>query len=158
MVRIELINNKRKPLFQYRLTEDYSVTVLLDTGASMSIFDNSFRSIKSVFPNAYKSDKSVKVASIDGAAQYDVWIVPEMKLKTITFKNVPFVCRPLGRFGVGIILSAELFHVDGFAVCYRNNSLVLGDGHKVIYCSLAIDIATGKVRYFYTFMNDTEVT
>lgn len=157
MFHIALINNKRKPIFRYNTDIGYTMDIMVDTGASISVYDDSLVPIQSAFTGAYLSNDKIIVSSVDRSLQADLWVIPEFKLGKVIFHNVPVVCRDLSRFKVNMFISSELFHIDGFAVCYRTNQMVIGDDRKDVWCGLKYNIDKEHIiDHFYVFANETE--
>ena len=121
---IKLIRDNM-PLFMNN-TNTYSI--LLDTGASISVFTEVLPVFKRYFKDAIYSGYNTIVGGFGGpGSECPVYIIPHLEIGNSCVVNLPVAVQPSENISYNLILSAYVFKNHPFEIDFKNKEINVDD-------------------------------
>lgn len=130
---INLINNSSTEF----LSNDNNLSILLDTGAFISVFTKSTELFKILFKDSFDSGFKTVISGFGGKGTLaSVFVIPEVCIGDIKIFNLPVAIQPNKYISNELILSAYVFKNNPFTVDYLNKFINIENGD--IWCRYVV--------------------
>lgn len=153
------LRQERHPIFNIKARDDQKVSVMLDTGASVSVCLATEDNLKAWFPDCVKTSLVTSVNSVVHKSTAEIYTIPKLKIGDLEVHNLPLAMIPAPETNFDIIMSSWVLAYNTFAVDYMEHKLGISTSKtNKIYCR-EIRSETQKDVYvsFCVFLNDTEM-
>lgn len=129
-------------------------TVLIDTGASFSVYTGNEDELLLFEPNAIDTKSKVYISGFGGGKICKVFILPEVLIGEFKILNLPIALFPNKGMKQDIILSTIVFNKTPFTIDYPNYKLYLNSSIDEVRCCLKRSNIIGVVDSFICFTNE----
>ena len=135
------------------LSNEKNFSILLDTGAYMSVFTKSVKTFEQYFKAAYYSGYNTVIGGFGGKGTIcPVYVIPEFSIGCIRIVNLPIAIQYNNKISSEVILASHVFGNTPFTVDYSNRELLLSS--RNIRCRYKVDDRTGLINGFISFTQE----
>ena len=147
-----ILDLSRKEVVEF-YCEELMSSVLLDSGAFISVFTRTEDSLKSKFNNVINTGCKTIVGGFGGNGNIvPVYIIPKLSIGSITIFNLPVAVYSNNNITADLILSSYVFKNNEFTVNFKNRILEVRE--RDIHCLL---IKEGNLVTKFTVFAQEEI-
>lgn len=132
-----ILKLSRKSVVEFTI-EELMLRVLLDSGASISVFTKSEKAFIKKFKNVVYSGYDTLIGGFGGeGCIVPVYIILELKIGSVTMTNLPVAIYPMNHISADLILSSYVLKNNKFSIDFKNRTLEIQEGD--IFCKYIVE-------------------